>query len=248
MQGAISSIEAVERWFRANEAPFYTLAYYSSSSSTGQGQVILRNTKEVELDVAWNRLRSAILDQTGFGRAQLNLIVYAKPEGYNTPAGRTNIDLVANQQMPQVAGIGALPAIGSGYISESEFSRRLAEEREKWEVKSELESLRDQINNPSNDPWEKFMNGLERFASTPPGMALLSKFMGVPMPAFTPAPINGPASDDDLDQPDTVSVEDELDDLEAIARANGLTLKQLLSKTANLARQQPGVVAMLAQQ
>jgi hypothetical protein len=43
-------------------------------------------------------------------------------------------------------------------------------------------------------------------------------------------------------------VEPELDDLENIATAHGMTLKQFLSKTANLARQQPGVVAMLAQQ
>lgn len=245
MQGAISTIEAVERWFRANEAPFFTLAYYSSSTNTGQGQVILRNQKDIELDSAWNKLRSAIMDQTGFGRAQLNLIVYAKPEAYNTPVGRTNIDLVANQ-MPQMAGIGSLPMVaGSGYISESDFSRRLNEERQKWEMKQEIEALRDQVQNPAND----WMAGLERFAASPLGIALISKFTGTPAGTLVASPINGPAPHDDDDNlPTGDDVEAELDDLEAIAAANGMTLKAFLHKTANLAKAQPGVVAMLAQQ
>jgi len=244
MQGAISTIEAVERWFRMNEAPFFTLSYYSSSSATGQGQVVIRNQKDVDMDSAWNKLRSSIIDQTGFGRAQLNLIVYNKPEAYNTPAGRTNIDLVANQ-MPQMAGIGALPAVGSGFISESDFTRRLNEEREKWEMKNEIEALRDQVNNPAND----WMAGLERFAASPLGIALISKFTGAPANTLmAAAPINGPAPTDDGELPDTDDVESELDDLDAIARANGLTLKALLSKTATLAKSQPGVVAMLANQ
>jgi hypothetical protein len=243
MQGAISTIEAIERWFRANEAPFFTLSYYSSSSATGQGQVVIRNQKDVDMDSAWNKLRSAIIDQTGFGRAQLNLIVYNKPEAYNTPAGRTNIDLVANQ-MPQMAGIGALPAVGSGFISESDFTRRLNEEREKWNMKQEIEALRDQVNNPAND----WMAGIERFVASPLGIALISKFTGTPAGALMSAPINGPAPADDENLPDTDDVENELDNLDAIARANGMTLKEFLHKTASLAKQQPGVVAMLAQQ
>ena len=245
MQGAISDIQAVERWFRANEAPFFTLSYYSSSSATGQGQVIIRNQKDVELDSAWQKLRSSILDQTGYGRAQLNLIVYNKPDAYNTPAGRTNIDLVSNQSMHQVAGIGSMPAIGSGYISESDFERRLKEEREKWEMRNELDSLRDQINNPANDPIEKLMTGIERIAATPLGLAMISKFTGTPMPAL---PINGHAPTDNEDAPTSDDVEPELDDLESIASAHGMTLKQFLAKTVTLARQQPGVVAMLSNQ
>lgn len=247
MQGAISSIEAVERWFRANEAPFYTLSYYSSSTQTGQGQVILRNQKEIELDSAWNKLRSAILDQTGFGRAQLNLIVYAKPDAYNTPAGRTNIDLVAAQST-QVAGIGSLPSVGSGFISESDFSRRLKEEQERWEMKMEIKALTDQLNNPANDPVEKIMSGIERIAATPLGMALIAKITGTPIQQLA-SPIAGmPLTDDNEDQPGDDDVENELDDIAAIAASHGMTLKHFLSKTANLARQQPGIVNMLAQQ
>jgi len=246
MQGAISDIQAVERWYRANEAPFFTLSYYSSASATGQGQVIIRNQKDVEIDSAWNKLKASILDQTGYGRAQLNLIVYNKPDAYNTPAGRTNIDLVNNQSMPQVAGIGSLPAIASGYISESDFTRRLNEEREKWEMRHQIDALQDQINNPANDPIEKLMTGIERIAATPLGLAIISKFTGTPMPAL---PINGPAPTDNEDGlPTGDDVETELDDLESIASAHGMTLKQFLAKTANLARQQPGVVAMLSNQ
>lgn len=245
MQGAISDIQAVERWYRANEAPFFTLSYYSSASATGQGQVIIRNQKDVEIDSAWNKLKASILDQTGYGRAQLNLIVYNKPDAYNTPAGRTNIDLVNNQSMPQVAGIGSFPAIASGYISESDFTRRLKEEREKWEMRHELDSLRDQINNPANDPMEKLMSGIERIAATPLGLAMISKFTGTPMPAL---PINGHAPTDNEDAPTSDDVEPELDDLESIASAHGMTLKQFLAKTVTLARQQPGVVAMLSNQ
>ena len=95
MQGAISTLEAVERWFLSNESPYYTLSYYSTASPTGQGQVIGRNTKEGDVGNAWLRLRSLIMDQTGFGRAQLHVIVYDTPGSANTPKARTNIDILS---------------------------------------------------------------------------------------------------------------------------------------------------------
>lgn len=248
MQGAISSIDAVERWFRSNEAPFFTLSYYSSSSATGQGQVILRNLKDSDINQVWERLKTTIIDQTGFGRAQLNLIVYTKPEGSNTPSGRTNIDLVSSPSynQGQVVGIGSLPAVGSGYISESDFERRLKEEKNTWEMRSELASLRDQIDNPANDPVERIMGAFERIAATPLGMALVAKFTGAPIPQFSQVPINGPANV--AQSAEDEDFEAELDDLEAIATKNGMTLKQLLAKTAHLAHSQPGMVSMLAHQ
>lgn len=240
MQGAISTLTGIRQWFYNLEAPFWTLAYYSTASPTGMGAVIGRNTKFSEIDKSWEMLQQTIESQTGAGRAQLNLIVYDKPTGGNTPSGRTNIDIVSTG----LVGTGTQPGIGSlsgGYLDENRINAIISEKHELWELKRENDDLRAQLENP-NTFTDKAMAFIERIGTTPLGIAIASKFLGAPMPQMVAPPVNGtpPVNDDDDDD-----VENELDSLEAIARANGITLKEFLSKTANLAQQEPGVVQML---
>lgn len=242
MQGAISNIEAVGRWFRANESPFYTLSYYSTQSATGQGQVIGRNIKDGDIDQAWDRLKTLIQDQTGYGRAQLHLLVYDKASGANTPSGRTNIDIVSNgSPQAQSPGIGSLPA---GYVDEAKIQSMLDEREKVWKLERKVDDLEAQLAAPG-DFWDKAIQGLEKIGNTTLGMAMASKILGAPPPLNG---LNGTQTSDNAEIPDTDDFESELDDLEALATANGMTLKQFLAKTASLARQQPTVVAMLAQQ
>lgn len=242
MQGAISNIDAVERWFKANEAPYYTISYYSTQSPTGQGQVIGRNTKEGDLETAWSRLKSLIQDQTGFGRAQLHLLVYETPGGANTPKARTNIDITAtSQNLQSAAFIGSTPA---GYVTEDAIEKALNAARERWDLEARIASLEAA---PEADFTDKLLTAFERIGSTPLGAMLAAKILGAPIPAM-PSPVNGTGHQGGPEDQDGDEIGAELDDLETLAEAHGMTLKQFLSKTANLARQQPGVVAMLSQQ
>lgn len=206
------------------------------------GAVIGRNTKFSELDKSWEMLDQSIQAQTGAGRAQLNLIVYEKPSGSNTPAGRTNIDIVSSGIVgTKQPGIGS---IGGGYLDESRINAIIEEKHQIWQLERENEDLKLQLENP-NGFADKAMAFIERIGSTPLGIALASKFLGGPMPPMAAPAVNGmPTAINDFDAED---VEPELDSLEEIAARNGITLKQLLAKTAALANEQPGVVQMLIQ-
>lgn len=245
MQGAISSLKGIRDWFYNQQAPFWTLSYYSSASPTGMGHVISRNTRFGDMEQSWEMLQQSIEAQTGSGRAQLNLIIYEKASGANTPTGRTNIDIISSQVpgMPQAAGIGTLPALG--YVDEARVNAIISEKEVLWELRRENEDLKAALDNP-NGFADKAMAFIERIGETPLGMAIASKLLGGQMPPMIPpSPVNGtptpPAGDDE-------DVESELDSLEAIAQQHGMTLKQFLAKTATLATQQPGVVQMLSQQ
>lgn len=240
MNGAISNIDALERFFRGANAPFFTLSYYNTQSPTGQGNVILRNVKEGNIDNSWAMLKGFVQDQTGFGRAQLHLITYETEKSANTPSGRTNIDMVGSNTGNQVTpGIGSMP---SGYVDEAKIQSMLDDREKVWKMERKIEDLEAQIDAPG-DFWDKGMAFLDKVGSTPVGMMIAAKFLGAPMPPMQA--VNGVHNPDNADAPDGDDVERELDDLDALARSHGMTLKQFLSKTATLARSQPGVVQML---
>lgn len=246
MQGAISSLKGIRDWFYNQQAPFWTLSYYSSASPTGMGHVISRNTRFGDMEQSWEMLQQSIEAQTGSGRAQLNLIIYEKAAGANTPTGRTNIDIISSQVpgMPQVAGIGNLPA---GYVDEARVNAIISEKQQLWELQRENQDLRNELDNP-NSFADKAMAFVERIGSTPLGIALAQKYLGGQMPPMVAPAVNGmPPMPPTNEFPDE-DVEPELDTLEAIAQQHGMTLKQFLAKTATLATQQPGVVQMLSQQ
>lgn len=243
MQGAISSIQSIRDWFYNLEAPFWTLTYYSTASPTGMGHLIGRNVKFADLEKSWEMLEQSIQAQTGAGRAQLHLIVYAKAEGSNNPSGRTNIDIMGTGLVgAQQPGIGSLN--GGGFLDEKRINAIIDEKQKLWLLERENEELRAQIENP-NGFADKAMAFLERIGSTPMGMAIASKILGSPLPQMPSPAVNGtPTANHELVDED---VESELDSLEEIARLNGVSLKTLLAKTATLAQQEPGVVQMLIQ-
>lgn len=246
MNGAISNIDALERFFRGVNAPFFTLSYYSTQSPTGQGNVILRNIRETNIDSAWALLRRFVEDQTGYGRAQMHLIVYESEKTANTPSGRTNIDIygAAGSNNAGLAAIGNLP---SGLVDEAKVQALIREREELWQLQRENDDLRAQIESPG-DFWDKAMAFVDKIGNTPIGMALASKILGQPIPTLNNHGLPGVHTADNADAPDSDDVDSELDELEGLATANGMTLKQFLAKTAHLARQQPGIVAMLSQQ
>lgn len=228
MQGAIRNLNSLKKWFYANGKPFFTLNY------AGQvAQVIMRNTVKEDLDQAWEMLSDAVETQAEYGRATLHVIVYDKDKS-NNPAARTNIDVLPNQSAVQVAGIGSIPGYGV------DVEKAIADAREKWELEARIQALENQ---EPDDIVEKFISGIERVAATPLGMAIVSRFMGTPMPPMAAPAMNGGP---DSDMEDGEDLDTELDDLEAIARENGMTLKAFLNKTATLAKAQPGVVALLS--
>lgn len=240
MQGAIANIDALERWFKGVGAPLFTLSYYSTQSPTGQGVVIMRNSKETNLDHAWALLKNTVVDQTGFGRAQLHLFTYDSEKTANNPSGRTHIDLATPSAAiapAYTAGIGSLPG-----LTESDFEKRLDSEREKWEMKARIQSLEEATG-------DDFMTKVEKIGQLPVVQMLIAGFMakqGIPVPAM---PINGPIQPEDpRESGDNEDIETELDVLAEIAHANGVSLRELLQKTGKLAQEQPSMVNILISQ
>lgn len=231
MQGAIRNIESLQSWFEAVGAPFFTLFYTGNTS-----QVIIRNTTEADMEKAWEILKNQVLHQAEYGRATLHVLTYKKTGSANNPDGRTNIDIapMQSQQGAQMAGIGALPA---GYVSQDEFSKRLKDERQRWELERKLEDLEAKIDNP--DGWaEKLMAGIERIGGTDLGKAMIARFMGVPFSAMAPgAPINGtPAATNPAED----TFEEDLDIICQILNTDDVTLarklRQLVEQNPEMAK------------
>ncbi len=229
MQGAISTIDALERFFKGAGAPFFTLSYYSTQSPTGQGSVIIRSVKEGNIDNAWENLRKFVQDQTGFGRAQLHLITYEKENGANTPSARTNIDIGGNTaQAPGTPGIGSLPV---GYVTEDAIEKAIAAAKEKWDMEAKIQTL-------ENQPEDSFMEKVERIAAIPTVQAIVNAFLAKQGLPQIPAPaMKGVHSPDNETVPDDQDNFDE--DINATARILGVTDAQLAYKLRKLAEADP---------
>ena len=185
MQGAISNIDGLERFFKGANAPFFTLSYYSTQSPTGQGNVVIRNVKEGNVDHAWDMLKRFVMDQTGFGRAQLHLIVYEKENGSNNPVARTNIDIGGNNtpMSNSAPGIGSLPV---GYVHEDTIQKAIDAAREKWEMEARIQAL-------ENQPDDGLLEKVERIAAIPAVQAIVNALLqkqGLP-PIQAPGGISG---------------------------------------------------------
>lgn len=238
MQGAIRDIESLKRWFFANGKPYYTLSYQNQ-----QNHVILRNTVNDDMEAAWETLRTTVLSQAEYGRATLHCIVYEKDKS-NNPTARTNIDVMPNQ-IPagaQMAGIGYLPAS----LTTDDIEKAVAAAKKEWEMERRIQDLEAERDTPA-DAVEKWIGRIMAFSQTPVGLALIGKIAGYPMPPVSEHQVNG-SHESDANQNAPDDLDGELDILETIAENNGITLKELLKRTAMLAKQQPGMVSMLIQQ
>jgi hypothetical protein len=243
MQGAISNIKDLQAWYMGNRAPFYILTYYSTSSSTGSGNVIRRNDDEDNLDKAWGDLESTIMGQLGRGRAQLHLIVWKKGKASNAPDARTNIDLV---QGGGGGAWGVVPHAGIGGVDYStEIEKAVAAAREKWELENRIAALESERDSPG-DFGEKLIAGFERIASNPVGAMLLAKLVGL-----NPAQLSGigtaqPASDDT--DASSAASDDFDDNIDRTAQILGVTDAELAAKLRRFAESNPDMAKQLFQQ
>lgn len=141
MLGAITNTDALKRWFYDNQRPYFTLRYENGGNSD---RVIVKNDSVTDMDKAWEKLQSHVIDQSEAGRSRLALIVYELGK-HNNPTGFTMIDMRPGTAAGTgTAGISGLPA-GIGSITEY-VDLKLATERLKWEN----EQLREQLSAPAN--------------------------------------------------------------------------------------------------
>lgn len=141
--GALTTLEAVERWFFAN-GPYWIIRY--QNNSTGP---ISRNNTVNDFNESWDKLERALMDLLGEGRALLEITAW--PEGKANNAVKVDVilrdvDAVRGAYLPaaQPAGIGNLPA-GVGNIEQY-----IQEKVERAMMEREIQDLRAQINAPVN--------------------------------------------------------------------------------------------------
>lgn len=227
---------------RENNSPYWTL--YSVGLG-GRDTVLAFNDRLTSLDDSYTALVESIRRMNNPQGSMFRVFQTYKPR-HNVATQEARVQVFENNQLAQQSN--QPPSIGGlvGYVEKSEMHSIIAAEREKWETQQRIKDLENQIESPG-DWTEKLINGIDRIGQTPIGAMLMAKLMGVNPQQFSPAPINGPqgAHTQDLEEDSDEDLEGELDALQAIANANGLTLKQFLSKTASVAKAQPGAVSML---
>lgn len=144
MLGAITNTDALKRWFYDNQRPYFTLRYENGGNSD---RVIVKNDSVTDMDKAWEKLQSHVIDQSEAGRSRLALIVYELGK-HNNPTGFTMIDMrpggYGNAAGAGAAQISGLPA-GVGSITEY-VDMKLEMERQKWKI----EQLEDQLAAPAD--------------------------------------------------------------------------------------------------
>lgn len=145
MIGAITSIEHLERWFKGNGEPYFTLKY------AGPGErVIFRNDGAIEdIETAWDELRHQVEMQGASGRAMLEVLAYKK--GRNNHALRTNVDIRAVTTNAQMAGINGMPGSMSSMVDYVDMKVELAM------LKRDNEELEFRLMEPANT-WERIID------------------------------------------------------------------------------------------
>lgn len=230
---------------RETTSPYWTL--YAVGMG-GADKVLAFNDRLTGMDESYKALADSIRIMNNPAGSMFRVFQTYRPRA-NNPTQEVRVQIFENNTVtanPQ-PGIGSLPV---GYVEESKIQSLMAAEREKWELNKRLEDLEAQLAAPKD--WsDSFISGLERIGQTQMGALILpmlaAKIMGVQIPEL-PKSVNGTQTTDSEAGPDEEDLEQELDELEQMAKANGMTLKDFLAKTVNLAKAQPGVVSMLAQQ
>lgn len=251
----ITSFNDLREWFRfgfdkgvrATEEGRETTSPYWTLYAVGLGgkdTVLAFNDRLTGLDESYTALVESIRRMNNPTGSMFRVFQTYRPR-FNNATQETRVQIFENNLVPaapQSPGIGSLV----GYVEESKIAEILRTHREKWEMERRMDELEAQLAAPK-DWTDTLINGLERIGQTPVGAMLMAKYLGAPLPPVPSPAVTGTHTPDDADNPDSDDLDPELDTLEELAKANGLTLKQFLAKTAALAQSQPGVVAMLAQ-
>lgn len=151
MNGAITDLEHLKRWFFGNGHPYFFINYQGAGN-----RKIYQNESIEEMQEAWEELEYQVKSQTGHGRAMLEVVQYAKGK-QNHPV-RTYIDMRSDAQAQgtAMAGIGNFPAQGypANYVQD-QIKMALMEK--------ELEDMRAALESPSN----VFENIVDKIGQSP---------------------------------------------------------------------------------
>ncbi|MEZ4925574.1 MAG: hypothetical protein R3A50_04810 [Saprospiraceae bacterium] len=223
MNGAITTIDALQSWFITSQKPFWTLRYFKPGAA---GEVIARNKTEDDLTRSFELLRANVMSQAANNRALLQAFVYDQGKENNYTA-ITNLDIQpAGQMLPGHASIAGIPG-GS-------WDDMLKKEKVNWELEYKVRELEAAIENPPDDS-ERIVTMIERFSATPIGSAIVARILGVPIniPA-NEVPVTGlPGNENESDTFD--------DDLDAVTGALQVSDTVLMSKLRRLVESQPDV-------
>jgi hypothetical protein len=244
MTGAITDIASLERWFKQNGRPFWSVKYQGPNE-----RVIARNDSVTDVSQAWDNLEAIIKMQTESGRAVLEVLQYGSEKGAQGHALRTNVDIrdyggprYPVQQAPAVAGYH-----GVGDIKELiEHHVQLAL------LEKENEDLKAAINAPGS----MLERVVDKIAESPHLSQVIGQLVaglfnraGAPMPVpvngVTPQPAQPTSTDTDDDA--DLSEEDRVfwDNIQAAAHTLGVDLPTLAVKLNALVQQNPAMAKSL---
>jgi len=178
----ITSYNDLREWFFGNNrkgkpAPYWTLY----GQAYGKNDTIsARNHSIDEVEQAYTDLEDSIRRQN-HPEGQRFRVLQSDVPGGNNPVAQVFVQVSSTGVQNNVAGIGSLPGSGFGYMTEADFSRRMAEEKTRWDLEQKVKQLEDRINAPEEaDPVEKTVAVIERLANTAAGAAIISKLTGIP--------------------------------------------------------------------
>jgi hypothetical protein len=164
------------------------------------------------------------------------------------PVAQVHVQLfnqTGGQQLPSVAGIAGL---ADGYVSKADLSEAVAKavsvEKEKWEMKAQINRLEEQINNPA-DGMDKIVAFLEKFAESPVGTMLIARVAGIPL-GDIPA-VSGHGHDNG--SAGAANDEEQLNsDLDILEETTGLTATELVKRLRIFAVGNPEMAKTLLRQ
>ena len=251
MTGAITDIQSLERWFKTNDRPFWSVSYAGPNP-----RVIARNDKTTDVNQAWDNLEAIIKMQTEAGRAVLEVLQYGSDKGAQGHALRTNVDIrdpfggYASNRMPAPAqGIA-----GYGVQSIGDIKEMIDTEVALALLERENEELKAAINAPSN----MLERVIEKVAESPHLSAAVAQLIaGLFNRGGTPVAVNGvtppppppaapPVHHVDTDD-DDLTEEDRLfwDNINSAAQTLGVDVLTLAVKLNNLVQQNPAMAKSL---
>ncbi len=179
---AFTTIESIERWYIDMNMPVWSLF------STANGKKERVEFFEAEnVHDGWPRLKRAILDRV---KGVARLSIYLSISKGNTNGVWQDIELY---EVPQQAAFHGIGSVGSTGISEAEFEKRLASERELWKLKRDIEDLQSEKKN-SIGAFDRLFNSIAENPTTIAPLLdriamIVAAVRGVP--GAIPAPVNG---------------------------------------------------------
>jgi hypothetical protein len=243
----ITNFEDLRYWFFGNEkatneqSPHWSL--YSMDYGKSDTRVMFNN-RISDMEESFQALVKSIKIQNNPDGTRFR--VQTHPVGKpNNPTANTFVEVYEKGAQNAQAGIGSLPA-ASGYVSRDEIAKMLKDEREKWEMKREIEDLKAAINAPPSDWTEKLMAGIERIGQTPLGAMMVAKITGLPIP--TPeqmAQMNGvpSASTDDGSAADSFD-----ENMDFLSEKLGISDTVMVAKLRRFVEHDPATAKAFLQQ